>query len=312
MVSLLARSSGGAHFSFALAKVEEPTLNAMLFSDIATSRRLERAEGFACAQHAEALRSLNPGSGAEWMQCGGAIAVFNGVDSPVTQSFGLGIFEDVSAEILDKIEDFFKAHGAPVFHEVSPLAGAEAFALLCARGYRPVELSNVVYQEVKEPAAIDKSNIAVRVAGASETKLWSEISARGWSRDHPEFAGMMLELGEVTAARGHTFCFIAEFDGIPGAAGALCLHEGVALLAGAATVPELRRRGLQSALLRERMRYAFEHGCDLAMMAALPGSDSQRNAERAGFRIAYTRTKWQLHQGIVCGASDYPLLRFSK
>jgi hypothetical protein len=28
------------------------------------------------------------------------------------------------------------------------------------------------------------------------------------------------------------------------------------------------------------------------MMGALPGSPSQRNAERHGFRIAYTRTKW--------------------
>jgi hypothetical protein len=42
------------------------------------------------------------------------------------------------------------------------------------------------------------------------------------------------------------------------------------------------------------MRYAVEHGCDIAMMVTLPGSDSQRNAERKGFRIAYTRTKWQL------------------
>jgi hypothetical protein len=42
------------------------------------------------------------------------------------------------------------------------------------------------------------------------------------------------------------------------------------------------------------MRYAFDHGCDLAMMVVVPGSDSQRNAERKGFRIAYTRTKWQL------------------
>jgi hypothetical protein len=42
------------------------------------------------------------------------------------------------------------------------------------------------------------------------------------------------------------------------------------------------------------MRYAFHHNCDLAMMAALPGSSSQHNAERAGFQVAYTRTKWQL------------------
>jgi hypothetical protein len=56
----------------------------------------------------------------------------------------------------------------------------------------------------------------------------------------------------------------------------------------------MRRQGLQSALLRERLRYAFEQGCDLASMAAEAGSGSQHNAERSGFRIAYTRTKWQL------------------
>ena len=88
--------------------------------------------------------------------------------------------------------------------------------------------------------------------------------------------------------------FLAEFEGEPGAAGLLSPHGGVALLGGAATIPELRHRGLQSALLRERLRYAFEHGCDLASMVAEAGSESQRNAERNEFRIAYTRTKWRL------------------
>jgi GNAT superfamily N-acetyltransferase len=89
-------------------------------------------------------------------------------------------------------------------------------------------------------------------------------------------------------------CFLAEVDGRPGAAGVLCIHDEVALFGGSATIPELRRRGLQTALLHQRMRYAFDRGCDLAMMVALPGSDSQRNAERKGLRIAYTRTKWRL------------------
>lgn len=88
--------------------------------------------------------------------------------------------------------------------------------------------------------------------------------------------------------------FLAELDGKPGAAGVLCVHQGVALFGGSATIPELRHRGLQTALLHERMRYAFEQGCDLAMMVAQPGTESQRNAERKGFRIAYTRTKWHL------------------
>jgi hypothetical protein len=43
------------------------------------------------------------------------------------------------------------------------------------------------------------------------------------------------------------------------------------------------------------MRYAHDHGCDLAMMVAEAASNSQRNAERKGFRIAYTRAKWRLY-----------------
>ena len=76
-------------------------------------------------------------------------------------------------------------------------------------------------------------------------------------------------------------------------AGALALCDGVAHLAGASTMPDGRKRGAQLALLGHRLRYAAAHGCDVALMAALPGSSSQRNAERNGFRIAYTRIKWQ-------------------
>jgi hypothetical protein len=95
----------------------------MPFADLALSKRLERAEGFACVQHAEARRRISPQSGAAWIECGGAFAVFDGVDSPCTQTFGLGIFEELNSSTLDTIETFFTDRGAPVLHEVSPFAG---------------------------------------------------------------------------------------------------------------------------------------------------------------------------------------------
>jgi GNAT superfamily N-acetyltransferase len=87
---------------------------------------------------------------------------------------------------------------------------------------------------------------------------------------------------------------VAEVDGQMIAAGALCIGEGVALLAGACTIPEWRKQGAQRALLENRLRYGALQGCDLAMMVAAPGSASQRNAQRQGFHIAYTRIKWRL------------------
>jgi GNAT superfamily N-acetyltransferase len=266
----------------------------MLFSDLALSRRLEKAEGYACAQFAESRRRLFPDSGAEWMECAGAYAVFDGTHSPATQSFGLGIFEELSAARLDVMERFFLDRGAPVLHEVSPLAGVAALGLLCARKYTPIEISSVLYRPVEKPAAESHNNIRVRITGPEEAQLWTETSARGWVHEHPEFRDFILQSAALASAREQSLCFLGEMDGRPGAAGVLCIHDGVALFGGSSTIPELRRRGLQAALLEERMRYAFDHGCDLAMMVAEAGGDSQRNAERKGFRIAYTRTKWRL------------------
>jgi hypothetical protein len=96
-----------------------------------------------------------------------------------------------------------------------------------------------------------------------------------------------------------TLSFLAELDGQPIATGMLSLFEGVALLGGASTIPEGRKQGAPAALLESRLRYAAERGNDIAMMCAHPGSASQRNAERNGFRIAYTRTKWRLVQNTV-------------
>ncbi len=265
-----------------------------MFADLALSRRLERAEGHACAEYAEARRRLFPGSGAEWIECAGAYAVFDGTDSPVTQSFGVGIFENFSAASLEEMERFFFDRGAPADHEVSPFAGAGMLGLLCERNYIPLEISSILYRSIEKPVGKEDGEIGVRVIGSEESRLWSDVNARGWSQEHPEIFEFVQRSGAISTGRTQSVCFLAELGGEPAAAGALCLHEGVALFAGAATIPELRRRGLQTALLDARLQYAHDHGCDLAMMVTEVGSNSQRNAERQGFRIAYTRLKWRL------------------
>ena len=97
----------------------------------------------------------------------------------------------------------------------------------------------------------------------------------------------------MTAYRSDGSDFVAEMDGRPIATGSISILDGVVLLAGASTIPEARKLGAQNALLSARLQYGAEAGCDIAMMGALPGSSSQRNAERNGFRIAYTRMKWR-------------------
>jgi hypothetical protein len=83
-------------------------------------------------------------------------------------------------------------------------------------------------------------------------------------------------------------------NGLAIASGALAVRAGLALVAGASTIPEWRKRGAQQVLLDARLECAIKAGFDLAMVCAAPGGASQGNAECQGFRMAYIRTRWGL------------------
>jgi GNAT superfamily N-acetyltransferase len=268
------------------------------FADLALARRLERAEALGNVAFVETRARLFPDSSARWIEVAGAHALYDGAASPLTQTFGLGLHQQPASADMNLIEAFYQQRGAPVCHEVSPLAGPALLALLNERGYQPIEFTSVMFRPIQPGfhlPAPHNDRVRVRLIQADEQELWAQTGAMGWYTEAPELAGQLLELTRITAKKPGALPFLAELDGRAIAAGVLSLCEGVALLGGASTIPAARKQGAQFLLLEARLRWAAEHGCDVAMISAQPpGGASQRNAERHGFRIAYTRIKWRL------------------
>ncbi len=262
-----------------------------LLSDRALAQRLERTEAHANRAFVEARARLFPASGATWCDVAGTWAMFDGVGSPITQTFGLGTFGDVTAEQLSTLEAFFGARQSATSHEVATTGDMSLLPLLSARGYRPVEWSAVLCQRLPASLGVG-SSMTVRRIEPHDVDRWADTSARGWG-ETPELADFVRGFGVVSANAADTHAFLVEFRGEAIAAGSLHLHEGVALMAGASTIPVHRGQGAQRLLLAARLQYAMEQGADLAMMVAAPGSASQRNAQRAGFEIAYSRVKFE-------------------
>jgi GNAT superfamily N-acetyltransferase len=102
----------------------------------------------------------------------------------------------------------------------------------------------------------------------------------------------ILDVMESFCHRSGPCCFFLAFvDGEAAGGGVVSAYKGVGGLFGASTLPTLRRRGVQAALLNARLAWARDQSCDLVASIAQPGSASHRNIERSGFRVAYTRTK---------------------
>ena len=275
---------------------EMDDLRNVVLVDAPLSARLERTEGLANARFVEARVRQSADSKSAWIEVAGAHALFDGPDSPLTQCFGLGMQGEVAPADFETIEAFFRDRNAPVYLEVSPLASGELLSHLNERHYHPMEYSSVLCRRIGPDVCLPRSrndSINVCKITAGESEHWAQTSAQGWG-EYPQFTEMILGFGRTFAATAGATGMLAEIAGQSIASGVVFIADGVALLAGASTIPEARRQGAQSALLEARLRYAVEQGCDLAMMCALPGSPSQRNAQRNGFQIAYTRTKWKL------------------
>ncbi len=263
------------------------------FSDLELSRRLERTEGMVGSSFVEARNAVSQAA-AEARVFDGTIAIYDGAESPFSQTFGLGLFGAADEEALAGVERFFFERKADTQHEVSPFAGIEVTARLVARGYVPIELSTVLVQSIPELVVpTSPLQFEVRVIDPiRDGDVWVATSLAGWGSE-PGVGDFIREL-LVVNTRNHAMThYLVEHEGVPISTGSLGVHDGVALLAGASTIPSARGRGAQSVLLARRLVDARARGCELAMIVSSVGSQSQRNAERIGFAVAYTRTKWK-------------------
>jgi GNAT superfamily N-acetyltransferase len=265
------------------------------FVDRNFAYKLELTDAHGGVAFARAHAEMFPESGAAAESFAGGWAAFAGADSPVTQAFALGLSGPVEESEIERMEDFFRSRGAATNVELCPYADLSIVEIFRRRGYSLIELSNVLARRLAPEDAHLSFNDAARVrrAEAHEGRLWAETVARGFFPEG-ELPQMMIDLMITAQHRPSGAYFLAEVEGQVAGGGMLIMHEGVASLGGASTLPAFRNRGAQTALMRARLAFAAERGCEVAMVTTMPGTASQRNAERQDFRVVYTRSKLQL------------------
>jgi len=217
----------------------------------------------------------------------GGMTVFAGAESPLTQAVGVGLYGPVPGAELDRLEAFFRSRGAPVSIDLCPLADPGFVSELAARRYRPAEFNNVLVRTL--PAMALPGTPRVRCASAGEGDLWSATVGQGFF-ETASLTPEEMDVGRaIFAMPGALFYLASAETGEPVGGAALALHGGVAILFADGVVPGARRRGLHAGLIAARLQEASARNCDLAAATAAPGSGSQRNYERLGFQVAYTK-----------------------
>lgn len=264
----------------------------MQFVDRELVRRLESSEAIPQVHFAAELQRLKPELNVACEQIAGSQVVFIATGSPVGRCVGLGLTGPVTSDDLDRIEDFYRSRGEAVQIDVCPAADATLHELLKLRPYRLEEFNNVLARKLNPGERFDGdvTTAEIRRVHGEEAADLSPVVARGFSEGaDPDPA--FVEIFRPLFIAKNSLAFAAIVDGkIVGGAGGMVIHEvGIATMFGSSTLPEYRGRGIQTAFLRARMQLAAEAGCEFAVTITRSGTTSERNAERQGFTLAYSK-----------------------
>lgn len=260
----------------------------MIITD-ALARRLEYAEAVDAAGCVDAACVLDQACGASAMAIAGGVLTFCGPESPLTHAIGIGMHGTVTAEEISEIEHYFQSRGATVAIDVCPHSDPSLRELLAERSYRAGEYNNVLVRALPAEGLADTPDIPVRSAAPEDEELYARTIVCGFfSRDYmtePEF-----RLGRMLYHMPCTTGLLASVSGQVAGGGGLSIRNKVASFFGDATLAAFRGRGVQRAIITERLRMASAAACDIAVAGTQPGSTSQRNYQRLGFEVAYTKT----------------------
>ena len=286
-----------------MSEITAPAVESLAdFVDLELARRLEMAE-MIFPDCVEALLRYSPSDPAEALHVAGGIAFFGGVGYPANQIVGMGLYGEVTAAELDRVEEFFRSRGVASTVVVSPLAHESLRALLGERGYRIAEFNSVLIRRIdgEEPCTVP-AGITIERVTPETIQPWMRVIAAGFAQDIIVLEGVF---GGFAALPG-ALPFLARIEGkvVGGCGGRIIPEARIAALFGTATLTEYRRRGVQTALIAQRVHEAAKAGCEYAVVSTHPGSGSQRNMERRGFRLAYTKAVMMREWLEVAAAGD--------
>lgn len=203
-------------------------------------------------------------------------------------------FNDDDVDYLDAIRAFFMdAALQPLIEVWAGDASASLGRRLARAGFYAAEV-NVTLRAPTGPyaATTPDPGLAIReITADDDDTVYLETLFHGYGLNtaaaSPQRAMMAIEHRSPHLRR-----YLAYVDGQPAAAAALYITQQHAYFAGAATIPAVRGRGCQSALIQRRMHDAAASANSVVVTTAF-GSPSQANLERLGFGIVHTRTLWR-------------------
>jgi GNAT superfamily N-acetyltransferase len=263
--------------------------------DVVLVRRITQAWARDAAVFVETLLDVDASWGSETFELAGGWVVLSGMGLYVNRAIACGQAAPLTSADWETLEARSAARGVAAAIEVTPASDPSVRETARERGYaRERVLSALVRTTDVGGVPPPASGFDVVPANRELLRLWQETAASGWGHTDPAARRASDVFAEVAAiVDGEGFVLLREAgSGLPLGCASLTTRDGVATLGGMSTRPDARGRGVQTALIRHRLRVAAAAGCDVASSIAVPDGPSERNLVRHGLARTITIEHW--------------------
>lgn len=214
------------------------------------------------------------------------------VSLPFAPAIGLNrVLGVTDVQDLDRALTWFAGRGGARHLQINrSQATAEVLQWISDRGLRQLDGSWTKLSRQAHASPMPwTSPVKIRVAGKSEISLFGELMCLGFG-----FPQKLAPLWSSLVGKQGWSCHIAYWDDIPVGTAAMYVADGYAWLGGGTTLPEYRGRGVQGALICDRLNVGAQLGVGVfAVETAEPAPGKNRtsydNLLRRGFEPLYTR-----------------------
>ncbi|KAI4760965.1 hypothetical protein E4T52_04323 [Aureobasidium sp. EXF-3400] len=210
----------------------------------------------------------------------------------INHTYGFALSGKAAPDDLRAIEAVYEQHGVRPDFDMCEFADSTGFDLLS--DHYTITGSLCEYQQslsdFQVPATLG-SSIDISILGPKDHDTFIQASVDGF-RSGGRPVELLKALAESAAARSDTILFSASIDGELVGTAAMAMIETpdnkIVVLFIDSCLPSARGKGVQKALLLERLRIARDQGFETACATAREGSISARNMEKIGFRKGYS------------------------
>jgi len=222
---------------------------------------------------------------------GGGYALITNSGSRFVPKIDNHLCNTITTRDLEDLEERCRGRSASISIELCSASLPGLSLLLQAWRYDLISATDVMVHFPPLGQAYDSLNtFRVRCAAPFELHAWARTLAQGFEPPNVELSTAFL----VSCGKSPSSVPLLAVDALGNYAGGglLVYYRNTAWLLGFSTLPRVRRRGVQKAVLKAALNYANAANVHIAAAEAASETASHRNFTRCGFFVLHQRLEF--------------------